>query len=140
MSLLPRTHSEFQAKEYWDSFFSKRSKAFEWYGEYTNLCHVLHKYLKPSSHLLVVGCGNSKLSEELYDAGFQTIDNNIDISDIVIQQMSAKNKQEQPQITFTKMDILHTCMTYADAQFDCVLNKGTLDAVWTRCWLVLSEF
>ena len=73
---------QFQAKEYWDSFFSKRSKAFEWYGEYTDLCHVLHKYLKPSSRVLVVECGNSKLSEDLYDAGFQTI-NNIDISDVV---------------------------------------------------------
>ena len=95
MSFLPYTHSEFQAKEYWDSFFSKRSKAFEWYGEYTDLCHVPHKHLKPSSRVLVVGCGNSKLSEELYDAGFQTIDN-IDtcISDIVIQQMSAKNRQK----------------------------------------------
>ena len=129
MSLLPRTHSEFQAKEYWDSFFSKRSKAFEWYGEYTDLCHVLHKYLKPSSHVLVVGCGNSKLSEDLYDAGIQTI-NNIDISDVVIRQMSAKNKQKRPTMTFTKMDLLH--MTYADAQFDCVLDKGTLDAIFSN--------
>ena len=129
MSLLPRTHSEFQAKEYWDSFFSKRSKAFEWYGEYTDLCHVLHKYLKPTSHVLVVGCGNSKLSEDLYDAGFQTIEN-IDISDVVIRQMSAKNKQKRPAMTFTKMDLLH--MTYADAQFDCILDKGTLDAIFSN--------
>ena len=129
MSLLPRTHSEFQAKEYWDSFFSKRSKAFEWYGEYTDLCHVLHKYLKPTSRVLVVGCGNSKLSEDLYDAGFQTIEN-IDISDVVIRQMSAKNKQKRLAMIFTKMDLLH--MTYVNTQFDCVLDKGTLDAIFSN--------
>ena len=116
-------------KEYWDSFFSKRSKAFEWYGEYTDLCHILHKYLKPSCRILVVGCGNSKLSEDLYDAGFHTIDN-IDISDVVIWQMLAKNKQKRPKMTYTKMDLLH--MTYADVHFDCVLDKGTLDAIFSN--------
>lgn len=129
MSLLPRTHTEFQVKEYWDNFFSKRSKAFEWYGEYVDLCHVLHKYLKSSSRILVVGCGNSKLSEELYDAGFQSIDN-IDISDVVIRQMLSRNKQKRPTMTFTKMDLLH--MTYSDAHFDCVLDKGTLDAIFSN--------
>ena len=127
--LLPRTHVEFQVKEYWDSFFSKRSKAFEWYGEYTDLCHILHKYLKSSSRVLMVGCGNSKLSEELYDAGFQLIEN-IDISDVVVRQMSARNKLKRPAMTYTKMDILH--MTYEDARFDCVLDKGTLDAIFSN--------
>lgn len=129
MSLLPRTHAEFQVKEYWDSFFTKRSKAFEWYGEYADLCHVLHKYLKPGSRILVVGCGNSKLSEQLYDAGFHSIDN-IDISDVVIRQMSARNKVKRPMMTYSKMDLLH--MTYEDACHDCVLDKGTLDAIFSN--------
>ena len=30
---------------------------------------------------------------------------------------------------FTKMDLLH--MTYTNAQFDCVLDKGTLDAIFS---------
>ena len=69
------------------------------------------------------------MSEGLYDAGFQTIDN-IDISDVVIRQMSAKNKQKRPRMTFTKMDLLQ--MTYTNAQFDCVLDKGTLDAIFSN--------
>ena len=129
MSLLPRSHTEFQVKEYWDSFFSKRSKAFEWYGEYADLCHVLHKYLKSSCRILVVGCGNSKLSEQLYDAGFQLIDN-IDISEVVIRQMSSQNKLKRPKMTFSKMDLLH--MTYEESFFDCVLDKGTLDAIFSN--------
>ena len=110
----------------------QKEQSFEWYGEYTDLCHILHTgYLKSSSRVLIVGCGNSKLREDLYDAGFQTIDN-IDISDVVIRQMSVKNKQKRLTMTFTKMDLLH--ITYTDAQFDCVLDKikGTLDAIFSN--------
>lgn len=129
MSLLPRSAEEFQLKQYWDKFFTKRSSAFEWYGEYTDLCHVLHKYLKPSNRLLIAGCGNSKLSESLYDVGFQCIDN-IDISEVVIRQMTARNKDKRPKMTFSKMDLL--CMSYKNSSYDCVLDKGTLDAIFSN--------
>jgi len=47
MSLLPRSVEEFSSANYWERFFKKRGeKAFEWYGDYTKLCGVLHKYIK----------------------------------------------------------------------------------------------
>lgn len=128
-NLLPKSSAqEFQQKDYWDKFFSKRSSAFEWYGEYADLCHVLHKYLKPSSRILVAGCGNSKLSEDLYDNGFRSIDN-IDISSIVIRQMQSRNATKRSEMTYTKMDVLQ--MSFEDAMFECVLDKGTLDAMFS---------
>lgn len=127
MSLLPKTAGEFQLKEYWDKFFTKRSSAFEWYGEYTDLCHILHKYLKHSNSILIVGCGNSRLSEDLFDVGFHSI-HNIDISDVVVRQMTARNKDKRPEMKFVKMDMLH--MSYDDSSFDCVIDKGTLDAIF----------
>ena len=129
MSLLPKTAGEFQLKEYWDKFFTKRSSAFEWYGEYTDLCHILHKYLKPSTNILIVGCGNSRLSEDLFDVGFHYI-HNIDISDVVVRQMAARNKEKRPEMKFSKMDMLD--MSYDDGNFDCVLDKGTLDAIFSN--------
>ena len=70
MNLLPRNHQEFQQKEYWDTFFKKRGKrAFEWYGEYHELCGILHKYIKPGDAVLQVGCGNSTLAADLHDVG-----------------------------------------------------------------------
>lgn len=73
MSLLPKNHQEFRQKEYWDNFFLKRGKkAFEWYGEYGELCGILHKYIKPTDHVLHIGCGNSTLSADLYDVGYKT--------------------------------------------------------------------
>lgn len=129
MSLLPRSQAEFQQKDYWEKFFSKRSAPFEWYGEYLDLCDTIHKYTKPSSRILVVGCGNSKLSEDMYDTGFHRIDN-IDISDVVIRQMISRNKLSRPDMKFIKMDLLD--MTYDDATFDCVIDKGTLDAIYSN--------
>ena len=127
-NLLPKSNvQEFQLKEYWDNFFTRRTSSFEWYGEYTDLCHILHKYLRTSSEILVVGCGNSKLSGDLYDAGFHKI-NNIDVSSIVIQQMMLKNKKRK-DMTFCKMDVLD--MSFEDSVFDCVLDKGTLDTIFS---------
>jgi ubiquinone/menaquinone biosynthesis C-methylase UbiE len=127
--LLPRSDvREFQDKGYWDSFFTKRSSAFEWYGEYADLCHILHKYLKVSSRILMAGCGNSKLSEDLYDAGFKSIDN-IDISSVVIRQKKSSNAGRRGAMSFTKMDILD--LQFEDEIFDCVVDKGTLDAIFS---------
>ena len=54
--------------------------------------------------MLVVGCGNSQLSADMYDVGYRTI-TNIDISDSVIRQMTDKNAEQRPDMKFIKMDI-----------------------------------
>lgn len=126
-SLLPSSHTQFQLKDYWEKFFQKRKSPFEWYGEYLDLCHILHKYIKTNNKILVVGCGNSKLSEDLYDVGFQSIDN-IDISEVVIKQMSSRNKSKRPLMTYQVADILHMS-SCGQAVYDCVIDKGTLDAI-----------
>ncbi|XP_060602078.1 eEF1A lysine and N-terminal methyltransferase-like [Ruditapes philippinarum] len=127
MNLLPKNYNEFVKAEYWEEFFKKRgAKAFEWYGEYPELCGVLHKYIKPQDNMLMVGCGNSQLSADLYDVGYHNIVN-IDISDTVIRQMVDKNQQQRPDMKFLKMDVLN--MEFADNEFTVALDKGTLDAL-----------
>ncbi|XP_077863809.1 eEF1A lysine and N-terminal methyltransferase-like [Saccoglossus kowalevskii] len=129
MDLLPSSHAEFSSSKYWDSFFKKRGQAaFEWYGEYPELSQVLHKYIKPVDKVLVVGCGNSRLSEQLYDIGYYNIIN-IDISDIVIKQMKSRNAEKRPKMVYQNMDMLN--MEYTDSEFNVVLDKGTLDALMT---------
>ena len=72
MNLLPRNRQEFGQKDYWDVFFKKRgTKAFEWYGEYHELCGILHKYIKTTDKVLQIGCGNSTLAADLYDVGYR---------------------------------------------------------------------
>ncbi|XP_066887721.1 eEF1A lysine and N-terminal methyltransferase isoform X2 [Kogia breviceps] len=129
MNLLPKSPKEFGSIDYWEKFFQQRGKkAFEWYGTYLELCGLLHKYIKPREKVLVIGCGNSELSEQLYDVGYQDIVN-IDISEVVIKQMKERNASRRPQMSFLKMDM--TQMEFPDASFQVVLDKGTLDAVLT---------
>ncbi|XP_053345325.1 eEF1A lysine and N-terminal methyltransferase isoform X2 [Clarias gariepinus] len=127
MSLLPRTAEEFSSAEYWERFFRKRGeKAFEWYGDYTSLCGVLHKYIKPRDKVLVVGCGNSELSEQLYDVGYRNL-TNIDISETVVAHMNQRNVQRRPDLLFRQVDATQTGYEYGS--FHAVLDKGTLDAM-----------
>ncbi|XP_066295235.1 eEF1A lysine and N-terminal methyltransferase-like [Branchiostoma lanceolatum] len=127
MDLLPRSHTEFSSAAYWDKFFRKRGeKAFEWYGEYPELCGILHKYIKPQEQVLVVGCGNSRLSEDLYDVGYRGL-TNMDISDVVVRQMTERNAEKRAEMKFLQMDVMK--MDFPDSSFSAVLDKGTLDAL-----------
>ncbi|CAJ1060095.1 eEF1A lysine and N-terminal methyltransferase [Xyrichtys novacula] len=127
MSLLPCSAEEFSSAEYWEKFFKKRGeKAFEWYGDYNSLCGVLHKYIKVPDQVLVVGCGNSELSEQLYDVGYKHL-TNIDISETVVTHMSQRNAERRPGLIFQQVDATQT--PYEDSSFQAVLDKGTLDAM-----------
>ncbi|CAK4680116.1 hypothetical protein LEN26_013926 [Aphanomyces euteiches] len=123
MELLPRHHADFSRKEYWDEFFTKRQeKAFEWYGDYAALRPWLHKTVKPSERVLVVGCGNSDLTPKWAQDGYLNI-TSMDFSALVIDEM----KHKYPALQWDVMDM--TQMTYGDECFECVMDKGALDAL-----------
>ncbi len=65
---------------------------------------------------MVVGCGNSTLSADLYDVGHHKIFN-IDISDVVIRQMNDKNCTDRPLMKFEKMDMLEVQCIYLFNQY-----------------------
>ena len=140
-SLLPRTYEEFRSREYWDQFFELRdSEAFEWYGEYADLAPIIERYVpKPadanagdgSDGVLVVGCGNSALSSDMYDAGYDAI-TNVDFSPVVIEEMSAKTRKDQPKMRWKLLDMtdMHEEKGgFSDGAFGTVLDKGALDAL-----------
>ncbi|KAB1213625.1 Methyltransferase-like protein 13 [Morella rubra] len=141
--LLGTTLEDFTSKEIWDKFFTIRGSddSFEWYADWPELKAPLFSHLnlhqEPSlssvesvgpvfPQILVPGCGNSRLSEHLYDAGFKGI-NNIDFSKVVISDMLRRNVQERPGMLWRVMDM--TNMQFMDATFDAVLDKGGLDAL-----------
>jgi hypothetical protein len=60
----------------------------------------LHRYIKNTDQILVPGCGNSKLSVDLFDrSGFKDI-TNIDISEIVIKQMIQQYQRTRPELKY----------------------------------------
>ncbi|CAK9136524.1 unnamed protein product [Ilex paraguariensis] len=76
--------------------------------------------------ILVPGCGNSRLSENLYDSGFHSI-TNIDFSKVVISDMLRRNVRFRPDMRWRIMDM--TSMQFPDESFHAVLDKGGLDAL-----------
>lgn len=129
---LLKTLGDFTSKQNWDDFFTIRGTddSFEWYAEWTQLSSPLlthlSNYHSQSAQILVPGCGNSKLSEHLYDAGFRSI-TNVDFSKVVISDMLRRNVRDRPGMRWRVMDM--TQLQFADETFDVVLDKGGLDAL-----------
>ncbi|KAA8548383.1 hypothetical protein F0562_000067 [Nyssa sinensis] len=148
---LLKTLGDFTSKENWDQFFSIRGSddSFEWYAEWPQLKEPLLSYLSnneapppdgatedgvpppppgeaASMQILIPGCGNSRLSEHLYDAGFRGI-TNIDFSKVVISDMLRRNVRSRPAMRWRVMDM--TNMQFMHETFDAVVDKGGLDAL-----------
>ncbi|KAK4433816.1 eEF1A lysine and N-terminal methyltransferase [Sesamum alatum] len=144
---LLKTLGDFTSKENWDQFFTIRGSndSFEWYAEWPQLQTLLTRLLlfqssapagsvgEPSPaveaaevSILVPGCGNSRLSEHLYDAGFKNI-TNVDFSKVVISDMLRKNVRERPEMKWRVMDM--TSMQFANESFNAIVDKGGLDAL-----------
>lgn len=105
--------------------FNKESDSGEMKEETENK-HKNKKDVHKNAKILVVGCGNSRVSEELYDDGYQTI-MSIDSSNTVIKQMKDKYKDRNPNFIFTQMDVRG--MDFRDRQFDFVLDKGLFETI-----------
>lgn len=121
--LLPNEIDNFKDKNYWNNFFKERDvNSFEWYAEWENIKDYLIKDINKKNKILIIGCGNSNLSNEMYKNGF-TNQINIDYSDLVIEQM----KKMYSNLEYIQMDV--TKMNFDDNSFDIVLDKACLDAI-----------
>mmetsp|Transcript_34969 Transcript_34969/g.81830 ORF Transcript_34969/g.81830 Transcript_34969/m.81830 type:complete len:301 (-) Transcript_34969:157-1059(-) len=133
--------SRFADATYWDERYSKAKKDYDWYGTWNGDSPVTIKsYVEPympagAVAILNAGCGNSRLPSELLSDGYDNI-TNIDISQTAISKMQAKFAGTKG-LAFLQMDV--TAMTFPSNSFDVVLEKGTLDAMYTGASAVVKE-
>jgi 2-polyprenyl-3-methyl-5-hydroxy-6-metoxy-1,4-benzoquinol methylase len=68
---------------------------FDWYQRWIKLKPILETVIMPSQNILNLGCGNSRLSEEMFQDGYENIVSS-DVSETVINFMDGKcrNKRE----------------------------------------------
>eukprot|EP01017_Pseudomicrothorax_dubius_P019589 TRINITY_DN2151_c0_g1_i3.p1 TRINITY_DN2151_c0_g1~~TRINITY_DN2151_c0_g1_i3.p1 ORF type:complete len:254 (-),score=58.78 TRINITY_DN2151_c0_g1_i3:322-1083(-) len=120
--------AEYARPEFWNKRFEEAKGFFDWYIEYSQFKRHLEEVfpISKTDKILMVGCGNSRLSEEMYDDGYSNIIN-IDISDVVINIMNQHTESVNKPMEFIVMDA--TSMPFRDASFDVVIDKGTLDAL-----------
>eukprot|EP00475_Leptophrys_vorax_P013634 TRINITY_DN19_c1_g1_i1.p1 TRINITY_DN19_c1_g1~~TRINITY_DN19_c1_g1_i1.p1 ORF type:complete len:271 (-),score=70.32 TRINITY_DN19_c1_g1_i1:81-893(-) len=161
-----KTVGTYGSREYWDQRYIKTAgEIYDWYFKYKKLRKFFTKHfvepradqLNPSSlysgdpyskaqldqsRTLVVGCGNSNLSVDLYNDGYRNI-YSVDYSPVVIELMRKKHHLH-PELQYLVQDV--RSLEFADEYFDLVVDKGTLDSILCgdqsieNCHSALTEF
>jgi len=78
------------------------------------------------ARVLIVGCGNSRLSENMFDDGFSDV-TSIDYSEVVVRTMTETVTSKKPALKYVVMDARE--LKFPDESFDVIIDKGTLDSV-----------
>lgn len=119
------SNSRFNKVNYWNDRFQEEEK-YDWLVEYQHVSNDLEPLLNFTDNILVVGCGNSTFSRDLYNAGFTNV-TNIDYSGVVIDKMSQSHANDCPLMKWVEMDM--TQMTFPNHTFDVVIDKAAMDAL-----------
>ncbi|KAJ1884899.1 hypothetical protein GGI01_002831 [Coemansia sp. RSA 376] len=127
LSVLPEDNTAYGTKEYWQQrYMQEEAATFDWFKTYRDLEPLLSKHIGSKDvRILMLGCGNSTLSSDMYDDGYQSIIN-VDYSDVVIEQMRQRT-QHQSGMTWEVMDV--RALDLGDGSVDVAIDKGTLDAL-----------
>ncbi|KAH9315403.1 hypothetical protein KI387_024030, partial [Taxus chinensis] len=116
--------------EYWDNRYLEGEEgggvSFDWYQRYAHLRPFVHSYFPSFSRVLMVGCGNAAMSEDMVRDGYEEIIN-IDISAVAIRMMQ-KKYEKVPQLKYAQMDV-RDMSCFSNEYFDSVIDKGTLDSL-----------
>eukprot|EP00941_MAST-03F_sp_MAST-3F-sp1_P006227 g6227.t1 len=117
----------FHQKQFWKNEYDKFQSRFstEWYVGYKELRPILVRHLLPQDRLLYIGCGNSEVGSKLYEEGYQNI-TGVDCSKTALKYSMERDK-EKIGMRYFVMDAL--ALDFPSISFDCVLDKGLLDAV-----------
>ena len=112
---------DYGSSAYWEKRYERDHGLFDWYFDWEEFfCENIHK-LDISSPVLVVGCGNSELSNKLEGNGISPVIST-DISKTCCFNMSSLTGG-----CYLPMDVCQ--LQFRDNIFPCVIDKGTLDAI-----------
>lgn len=123
-------NKQFKSKEYWNERFETEDE-YDWLLTFIDIWPHLSPHIPfKESRVLVIGCGNSRFSFDLFDRGFEDI-TNIDYSERVIEKMRVSTDAlSRPKMTWKVQDM--TAMSLEDfggEWFDVVVDKAAMDAL-----------
>ena len=95
----------YKVKKENNKIINRRPEPFDWYQVYAGIKDIITQYMNKTDKILNLGCGNSRLSEEMFEDGYTNI-TNIDFSDKVISQMSERLTAKCAGMVFKRMDVL----------------------------------
>ncbi|KAG8368282.1 hypothetical protein BUALT_Bualt15G0029000 [Buddleja alternifolia] len=125
--VVPATASAYLDRHYWDQRFAQEEH-YEWFKDYSHFRDLILQYIKPSSSVLEIGCGNSQLCEELYGDGITEL-TCIDLSPVAVEKMKERlSSKGYKEIQVLEADMLD--LPFEDECFDVVIEKGTMDVLF----------
>jgi len=113
-------------QEYWDTRFSTEEN-YEWLANFDQIKEILCTWIKPDDKILHVGCGNSRLSFDLYDAGYKNV-TNVDFAASLISRCKEQYGTTHPEMEWVCADI-RDMRGLVDGSFDVIIEKATLDSL-----------
>ncbi|BGP43346.1 hypothetical protein JCM10450v2_007496 [Rhodotorula kratochvilovae] len=135
LDLLPkarllRNNAEYGTQQYWDARYAQEQDgaSFDWCKRYADIRHLVRRFVPDrTARIVMLGCGNSTLSRDMYDDGYTRIVN-IDYSPVVIDKMARAN-EDCEGMTWQVGDVRR--LPFEDASIDVCIDKATLDAMLT---------
>eukprot|EP00746_Dinoflagellata_sp_MGD_P020576 gnl/MRDRNA2_/MRDRNA2_147961_c0_seq1.p1 gnl/MRDRNA2_/MRDRNA2_147961_c0~~gnl/MRDRNA2_/MRDRNA2_147961_c0_seq1.p1 ORF type:complete len:257 (+),score=47.70 gnl/MRDRNA2_/MRDRNA2_147961_c0_seq1:68-838(+) len=119
---------DFGNAEYWEKRYQRQNGTYEWYQGWAGLKDKLLPYVHKNSQILMIGAGNSKLSEDMFLDGFQNVWS-LDISEVAMENMRKRTAAiGMPEERWLAMDA-RNLSSFKDGSFDITLEKGTMDAL-----------
>ncbi|KAG8854443.1 hypothetical protein FRB96_007505 [Tulasnella sp. 330] len=123
---LPSKNAEYGTQRYWEERYTRDEGTHDWFKSYDEIKELLHDLIPDrNSRILMLGCGNSTLSENMWQAGYKNIVN-IDYSEVVIEKMRVLYP-DRAGMEWHVMDIRE--LGFESDTFDVVIDKGTMDAM-----------
>ncbi|KAG0151627.1 hypothetical protein CROQUDRAFT_667878 [Cronartium quercuum f. sp. fusiforme G11] len=122
---LPTDNESYGSEAYWDERYRQESPEshFDWFQSFSDLESLIRHYVPLNqARICVLGCGNSTLSQDMYQAGYRSLVN-VDISQVLIERMH----NTHPHMTWVRADVRE--LPFEDASFDVAIDKGTMDAL-----------
>jgi EEF1A lysine methyltransferase 4 len=116
---------------FWNARYVKDPEPNEWYQRWARLQPALTENgnLRPAHNVLHVGCGNSRLCEDMYRDGY-TRQTAIDFSPVVVAQQLERygGTRTMPGVDFLVLNACHMD-PLSDGRFHAVLDKALLDTL-----------
>lgn len=112
------------SREYWEERYGAASgEPEEWLQTFEVLQPLLERAVPRDARALVLGCGSSRLDEEMSARGWT------DVISIDYAHGAMKGRTARAGLAFSIMDARR--MAFADGSIGAIVDKGTLDALAT---------
>lgn len=70
---------------YWNTRFDSEQH-YDWFKGFNEFKHLCIGHLQCTDSICILGCGNSTLTQDLYNSGYQNL-TSVDLSEVVIDRM-----------------------------------------------------